>query len=61
MNWTKLMQKALGTGVLCSLVYHGTLLLIGQSVTLKNAVVFTVAFTLLYFVWLSMSSMGGKH
>ena len=60
MNWMKLIQKALGTGVLCSLVYHGTLLLIGQNVTLKNGIAFTIAFSFMYFIWLWMSNTGKK-
>ncbi len=60
MKWIQIFIKALGTGILCSLVYHGTLLLIGQRVVLKNAAAFTIAFSLLYFVWLCMASTGKK-
>ncbi len=58
MDWLEIMKKAFGTGILCTLVYHGTLLMIGQPVTMKNVVIFTAVFTLLYFLWLFMASNG---
>lgn len=60
MSWFELLKKAFGTGILCTLVYHGTLLMIGQPVTIKNVVIFTAVFTLLYFLWIYMASNGRK-
>ncbi|WP_313526409.1 hypothetical protein [Anaerotignum sp.] len=60
MNWLDMVKKAMGTGILCSLLYHGTLFIMGQPVTVKNVTVFTVVFIVLYFVWLFMASLGRK-
>lgn len=61
MDWLGLIKRALGTGILCSLMYHCTLLIMGQPVTVKNVVVFTVVFIVLYFVWLLMVFLGRKR
>ncbi|WP_066052587.1 hypothetical protein [Anaerotignum propionicum] len=60
MNWFDIFKKAFGMGILSTLVYHGTLLMIGQPVTLKNVILFTVVFIGLYFLWLLLASKGRK-
>lgn len=60
MDWLEMLKKAFGTGILCSLMYHGTLFIMGQPVSLKNVTVFTVVFILLYFIWLCMATMTRK-
>ena len=60
MDWLGLIKKAFGTGILCSLIYHGTFLVMGQTVTVKNVTVFTAVFIGLYFIWLVMASLGRK-
>ncbi|WMI81522.1 hypothetical protein [Anaerotignum sp. MB30-C6] len=61
MDWLGMLKKAFGTGILCSFMYHGTLLIMGQPIAIRNVAVFTVVFILLYFVWLFMVSMGKKR
>lgn len=60
MDWLEMLKKAFGTGILCSLMYHGTLFIMGQPVSLKNVTVFTVVFIFLYFIWLCMATMTRK-
>lgn len=60
MNWLDMLKKAFGSGFFCSLLYHGTLYMMGQPVGFTNALLFTVLFIALYFLWLVMVSMGKK-
>lgn len=60
MDYLKLLKRTLGTGVLCTLVYNGTLLMLGQTVTLKSATTFFVVFIVLYYLWLFLTSIGKK-
>lgn len=60
MSWLEILKKAFGTGVLCTLMYYGALFVMGQPIALKNVVIFTVVFILLYSVWLYMASRGQK-
>ncbi len=56
----ELFRRACVSGFVCSIFYHGLMLLMGTKVQLRSAVVFTVVFVLLYFVWLMMVSYRGK-
>ncbi|WP_352399465.1 hypothetical protein [Anaerotignum sp.] len=60
MSWLDMVKKAIGTGILCSLLYHGTLFIMGQPIMIKSVMVFTVVFIVLYFIWLFMASLGRK-
>lgn len=48
--------RAVKSGCICSIFYHGLMMLTGQTVTVKQVFVFTVVFILLYFFWLVMVS-----
>lgn len=48
--------RAVKSGCICSIFYHGLMMLTGQAVTVKQVFVFTVVFILLYFFWLVMVS-----
>ena len=52
MNFAGLFIRAVKSGCICSIIYHGFMLVTGQSVTIQQAFVFTVVFILLYFLWL---------
>ena len=52
MNLAGLFIRAVKSGCICSIFYHGFMLVTGQSVTIQQAFVFTVVFILLYFLWL---------
>lgn len=60
MNFMELFRRACVSGFVCSIFYHGLMILMGTKVQLRSAVVFTVVFVLLYFVWLLMVSYKGK-
>lgn len=60
MNIGELFRRACVSGFVCSIFYHGLMILMGTKVQLRSAVVFTVVFVLLYFVWLLMVSYKGK-
>lgn len=60
MNIVELFRRACVSGFVCSIFYHGLMLLMGTKVQLRSAVVFTVVFVLLYFVWLLMVSYKGR-
>lgn len=60
MNLPELFRRACVSGFVCSIFYHGLMLLMGTEVQLRSAVVFTVVFVLLYFLWLLMVSRRGK-
>ena len=52
MNFAGLFIRAVKSGCICSIFYHGLMLVTGQAVTIQQAFVFTVVFILLYFLWL---------
>ena len=56
MNLPELFRRACISGFVCSIFYHGLMLLAGTAVSLRGAVAFTVVFVLLYFLWLLMVS-----
>ena len=60
MNIVELFRRACVSGFVCSIFYHGLMILMGSKVQLRSAVVFTVVFVLLYFVWLLMVSYKGR-
>ena len=61
MNVGELFRRACVSGFVCSIFYHGLMLLMGTKVQLRSAVVFTVVFVLLYFVWLLVVSYNGRR
>ena len=61
MNVGELFRRACVSGFVCSIFYHGLMLLMGTKVQLRSAVVFTVVFVLLYFVWLLVVSYKGSR
>ncbi|MCI8704369.1 MAG: hypothetical protein HFE61_02715 [Anaerotignum sp.] len=61
MNVGELFRRACVSGFVCSIFYHGLMLLMGTKVQLRSAVVFTVVFVLLYFVWLLVVSYKGRR
>ncbi len=61
MNVGELFRRACVSGFVCSIFYHGLMLLMGTKVQLRSAVVFTVVFVLLYFVWLLLVSYKGRR
>lgn len=56
MNLAGLFIRAVKSGCICSIFYHGFMLITGQTVTIQQAFVFTVVFILLYFLWLVLVS-----
>ncbi|MBQ7758316.1 hypothetical protein [Anaerotignum sp.] len=58
MNLAELFIRAVKSGCICSIFYHGFMLITGTAVNLKQVVVFTVVFILLYFLWLVLVSSG---
>lgn len=56
MNLLELFRRACVSGFVCSIFYHALMLVTGASVTLRGAVIFTVVFVLLYFLWLVLVS-----
>ncbi len=61
MNVGELFRRACVSGFVCSIFYHGLMVLMGTKVQLRSAVVFTVVFVLLYFVWLLVVSYKGRR
>ena len=51
MNVGELFRRACVSGFVCSIFYHGLMLLMGTKVQLRSAVVFTVVFVLLYYCY----------
>ena len=51
-----LFLRAVKSGCICSVFYHGLMLVTGQSVTVQQAFIFTVVFIGLYFLWLVLVS-----
>ncbi|MBO5329580.1 MAG: hypothetical protein J6A71_03565 [Anaerotignum sp.] len=56
MNFEGLFIRAVKSGCICSIFYHGFMMVTGQTVTIQQAFVFTVVFILLYFLWLVLVS-----
>ena len=52
MNLGGLFIRAVKSGCICSIFYHGLMMVTGQAVSIQQAFVFTVVFILLYFLWL---------
>ena len=52
MNFAGLFIRAVKSGCICSIFYHGFMLVTGQPVTVQQVFTFTVVFILLYFLWL---------
>ena len=61
MNVGELFRRACVSGFVCSIFYHGLMVLMGTKVQLRSAGVFTVVFVLLYFVWLLVVSYKGRR
>jgi len=61
MNLSGLFIRAVKSGCICSIFYHGLMMVTGQAVTIQQAFVFTVVFILLYFLWLVLVSFKGKR
>ena len=61
MNVGELFRMACVYGLVFSIFYLGLMLLMGTKVQLRSAVVFTVVFVLLYFVWLLVVSYKGRR
>lgn len=58
MNKKELFFRAVKSGCIVSIFYHIIMMLTGQKITMAEAVVFTVVFILLYFLWLVLVSKG---
>ena len=52
MSFAGLFIRAVKSGCICSIFYHGFMMVTGQPVTVQQVFVFTVVFILLYFLWL---------
>lgn len=63
MSIAELFIRAVKSSCIVSIFYHIGILLVGQSVTIKQVVIFTGLFIVLYFMWLVMVSYGksGKN
>ena len=61
MNLGTLFARAVKSGCICSIFYHGLMMVTGQAVTLKQVVTFTVVFIFLYFLWLVLVSSRGRR
>lgn len=60
MDRMEMFKKSCMTGILCSLMYHMTLMLVGEQVSIAKAILFTGVFVVLYFLWLLLVSVGRK-
>ena len=56
MNIAGLFIRAVKSGCICSIFYHGLMMVTGQAVSIQQAFVFTVVFIALYFLWLILVS-----
>lgn len=56
MSVSELLIRAVKSGCLCSILYHGFMLITGAAITIKQVVTFTVVFIALYFLWLLLVS-----
>lgn len=60
MNIAGLFVRAVKSGCICSIFYHGLMFVTGQAVSILQAFVFTVVFIALYFLWLVLVSYRRK-
>ena len=60
MDLGMLFVRAVKSGCICSIFYHGFMMVTGQPVTIQQAFVFTIVFILLYFLWLVLVSYRGR-
>ena len=60
MNIAGLFIRAVKSGCICSIFYHGLMMVTGQAVSIQQAFVFTVVFIALYFLWLVLVSKRGR-
>lgn len=58
MGKKELFFRAVKSGIICSVLYNGLLLITGRPITITQVIVFTVVFILLYFLWLVLVSAG---
>ena len=56
MNLAELFIRAVKSGCICSIFYHVLMMATGNPFTVVQAVIFTVVFILLYFLWLALVS-----
>ena len=56
MDYKMLFIRAIKSGCLCIVLYHGFMLITGMAISLRQVVTFTVVFILLYFLWLVLVS-----
>ena len=61
MSFVELFIRAVKSGCICSIFYHGFMLVTGQPVTVQQVFTFTVVFILLYFLWLVLVSYRGRR
>ena len=61
MSFAELFIRAVKSGCICSIFYHGFILVTGQPVTVQQVFTFTVVFILLYFLWLVLVSYRGRR
>ena len=61
MNLGGLFVRAVKSGCICSIFYHGLMMVTGQAVSIQQAFVFTVVFILLYFLWLVLVTKRHRH
>ena len=60
MDYLGLFIRAVKSGCLCSIFYHGFMLITGVAIHLKQVVTFTGVFILLYYLWLVLVSKKNK-
>ena len=60
MNLGGLFIRAVKSGCICSIFYHGLMMVTGQAVSIQQAFVFTVVFIVLYFLWLVLGTKRHK-
>ena len=61
MNLGGLFVRAVKSGCICSIFYHGLMMVTGQAVSIQQAFVFTVVFIVLYFLWLVLVTKRHRH
>ena len=61
MNLGGLFVRAVKSGCICSIFYHGLMMITGQAVSIQQAFVFTVVFIVLYFLWLVLVTKRHRH
>ena len=60
MNITAIFMRAVRSGCIMSILYHGFMIITGTKVTVNAACMWTVIFIVLYFLWLVLVSFRGK-